>query len=425
MSGRYERKKPQNQSTGGWKKTVLIVVLVIVVLIAALVVAGVVYYNSMLNKMNQVQVPTISRTEPTTEPVETTAATEATAATVETTAATEPHVASSADYINILLVGQAAREGEAERFADTMILCTVNKYEKTVTLTSLLRDTLVQYPNYTDTNGKKHSGGKIKLTSIYHNGYICTNSTADAMGLMNQTLYSNFGIEVDYDVEIDFDAFIKAINLLGGINVELTAAEANYLNDFHDRYYYEVKEGKNWLDGSTALAYVRMRKAEGDGESDIKRTARQRQFMEALLAKVKKMSLSDVQNLANEVLPLVSVSMTNSQITDLLMKMLPMLSGLEIKSSGTCPVRARGYSWGDMVDIYGDGQIHSVMLYDKDKNVAYMRAITEGEGEIPETVPKNCGKAVLSRNFFLRGICYINFMFVIIANRRGICYTVL
>ena len=386
MSGRYERKKPQNQSTGGWKKTVLIVVLVIMILIAALVVAAVVYYNSMLKKLNQVQVPTINYADLATEPTETTAA--ATAATVETTvAATEPHVASSADYINILLVGQASREGEAERFADTMILCTVNTYEKTVTLTSLLRDTLVQYPNYTDTNGKNHSGGKIKLTSIYHNGYICTNSTADAMGLMNLTLYKNFGIEVDYDVEIDFDAFIKAINLVGGLNIELTEAEANYLNDFHDRYYYEVKEGKNWLDGSTALAYVRMRKAEGDGESDIKRTARQRQFMEALLAKVKKMSLSDVQNLANEVLPLVSVSMTNSQITDLLMKMLPMLSGLEIKSSGTCPVRARGYSWGDMVDIYGDGQIHSVMLYDKDKNVAYMRAITEGEGEIPETVP--------------------------------------
>ena len=324
-----------------------------------------------------------------TEPTETTAAaTEATAATVETTvAATEPHVASSADYINILLVGQASREGEAERFADTMILCTVNTYEKTVTLTSLLRDTLVQYPNYTDTNGKSHSGGKIKLTSIYHNGYICTNSTADAMGLMNLTLYKNFGIEVDYDVEIDFDAFIKAINLINGLDVELTAAEAKYLNDFHDRYYYEMKEGKNWLDGSTALAYVRMRKAEGDGESDIKRTSRQRIFMEALLDKVKKLSISDLQNLANEVLPLVTVSMTNSEITDLLMKMLPMLSGLEIKTSGTCPVRAKGYSWGDMVDIYGDGMIHSVMRFDQDKNVAYMRAITEGEGEIPETVP--------------------------------------
>ena len=83
----------------------------------------------------------------------------------------------------------------------------------------------------------------------------------------------------------------------------------------------------------------------------------------------------------------VNFPLTNSQLTELRMKMLPMLSGLEIKSSGTCPVRARGYSWGDMVDIYGDGQIHSDMLYDKDKNVPYMRAITEGEGENPETEP--------------------------------------
>ena len=84
MSGRYERKKPQNQSTGNWKKTVLIVVLVIVVLIAALVVAAVVYYNSMLKKLNQVQVPTINYADLATEPTETTAAaTEATAATVE------------------------------------------------------------------------------------------------------------------------------------------------------------------------------------------------------------------------------------------------------------------------------------------------------------------------------------------------------
>ncbi len=364
MSGRYERKKPQK--AGGWKKPVLIAVLIVVILIAALVVAAVVYYNSMLNKLNRVQVPKIDYSNLETEPEETTeAVTETTAATEETTVATtEPHVASSADYINILLVGQASREGEAERFADTMILCTVNTYEKTLTLTSLLRDTLVQYPNYTDTNG-----------------------TADAMGLMNLTLYKNFGIEVDYDVEIDFDAFIKAINLINGLDVELTAAEAKYLNDFHDRYYYEMEEGKNWLDGSTALAYVRMRKAEGDGESDIKRTSRQRIFMEALLDKVKKLSISDLQNLANEVLPLVTVSMTNSEITDLLMKMLPMLSGLEIKTSGTCPVRAKGYSWGDMVDIYGDGMIHSVMRFDQDKNVAYMRAITEGEGEIPETVP--------------------------------------
>ena len=82
-----------------------------------------VYYNSMLNKLNRVQVPSIDYSNLETEPEETTeAVTETTAATEETTVATtEPHVASSADYINILLVGQASREGEAERFADTMI----------------------------------------------------------------------------------------------------------------------------------------------------------------------------------------------------------------------------------------------------------------------------------------------------------------
>lgn len=386
MSGRYERKKPQKAD--GWKKPVLIVVLVIVVLIAALVIGAVVFYNSMLNKLNKVDVPKVDYSQTETEPTETETTEATTEETEETTVeTTEPHVASSADYINILLVGQASRAGEVERFADTMILCTINTYEKTVTLTSLLRDTLVQYPNYTDTAGKNHSGGKIKLTTIYHNGYICTNSVADAMGLMNLTLYKNFGIEVDYDIEIDFDAFVKAINLINGVDIELTAAEAAYLNDFHDRYYYEMTEGKNWLDGSTALAYVRMRKAEGDGESDIKRTARQRLFIQALLKKVSQLSISDLQNLANEVLPMITVSMSNSEITNLLMTMLPMLSELEIKSSGTCPVRARGYSWGDTRDIYGDGFQHSVMLYDLDKNIEYMRAVTKGEGEIPETIP--------------------------------------
>ena len=384
MSGRYERKKPQK--AGGAKKTVLIVVLVIVILLAVLVIAGVVYYNTMLNKLNKVNVPKIDYSQLATEPVETTqATTEATtepSTAPETTAATQPHVASSADYINILLIGQASRYGEEERFADTMILCTVNTYEKTLTLTSLLRDTLVQYPNYTDTAGKAHSGGRIKLTTIYHNGYICTNSTADAMGLMNLTLYKNFGIEVDHDVEIDFDAFIKAIDLLGGIDIELTAAEANYLNDFHNRYYYEMTEGKNWMDGSTALAYVRMRKAEGDGESDIKRTARQRLFMEALLDKARRMSISDLQNLANEILPMITVSMSNSEITNLLMTMLPMLPELEIISSGTCPADY----WGKMLDIYGDGMQHSVLEFDVAQTTKTMRAITEGEGVV-ETKP--------------------------------------
>ena len=142
--GRFE--KPKVKKPLGGKKIALIVVGVILVLLIAAVIFGIVYYNSILNKMKHVDVPKIQYTEATTEATEETAAEATTAVTTEETTVetTEPHVASSADYINFLIVGQASRGGEEERFADTMILCTGNTYEKTLTMTSMLRDTLVQ-----------------------------------------------------------------------------------------------------------------------------------------------------------------------------------------------------------------------------------------------------------------------------------------
>lgn len=376
MKGRYERPKARNG-----KKTVLIVLAVIVGLLAALILGVVIYYNLMLNKMNRVSVPTIEYTEEATEdtqpPITETTA-ETTEATTEET--TEPHVASSEDYINFLVVGQATREGEEERFADSMILLTLNTYEKTLTQTSILRDTLVQYPNYTDTNGRAHHGGRIKVTTIYHMGYLCTNSTADAMGLMNLTLYRNFGIEVDHNFEIDFQGFVDIIDMLGGIDIELTQAEADYLNTYISEEgcipnKYQVSEGMSHLEGYAALTYARLRKAAGDNESDIVRTSRQQKMVSVLLEMVRGMSISELQNLANKILPMITTSMDNKQITDMLMTVLPMLKDLKLSSGGTCPAEYRG----DMVDIYGDGFMHSVLLFNENETKKTIRAITEGE----------------------------------------------
>ena len=379
MRGRYQKPKTWN-----WKKTLLVVLAVIIGLLAAAIIGVVIYYNSMLNKMNQVKVPTIAYTEEATEatqPPETSETTEITEATTETT---EPHVPSSADYINFLVVGQAAREGEPELFADTMLLFTLNPYEKTLTQTSILRDSFVQYPNYTDTAGRAHHGGRIKLTTIYHMGYLCTNSKADAMGLMNLTLYKNFGIEVDHNFEIDFDGFVEIINMLGGIDIELTQAEADYLNVYieyegriPDEEKYVVSEGMNHLEGYAALTYARLRKAEGDNESDIKRTGRQQKMVSILLDKIRGLSLPELQNLANKVLPLITTSMDNAQITEYLLNYLPMLPELKLQSGGTCPAE----SWGDLVDIYGDGVLHSVLHFDENATKKAIRAITEGEVE--------------------------------------------
>ena len=378
MKGRYQKPNTWNR-----KKTVLVILAVIIGLLAALIIGVVIYYNLMLNKMNQVKVPTIAYTEEVTETTQppVTEMSETTEAPTETT---EPHVASSADYINFLVVGQAAREGEPEFFADTMLLFTLNTYEKTLTQTSILRDSFVQYPNYTDTAGRAHHGGRIKLTTIYHMGYLCTNSKADAMGLMNLTLYKNFGIEVDHNFEIDFDGFVEIINMLGGIDIELTQAEADYLNVYieyegriPDEEKYVVSEGMNHLEGYAALTYARLRKAEGDNESDVKRTGRQQKMVSILLDKIRGLSLSELQNLANKVLPLITTSMDNAQITEYLLNYLPMLPELKLQSGGTCPAE----SWGDLVDIYGDGVLHSVLHFDENATKKAIRAITEGEVE--------------------------------------------
>jgi len=126
--GRYERKK--QKSKGG--KVILIILAVILVLVIAAGVAGIIYYNSILNKMNHVDVPKIEYTQPLTEATE-----EVVETTEPATVPTETeHIPSPEDYINILLVGQASRAGDAERMADTMILVTLNTYEKSATLTS-------------------------------------------------------------------------------------------------------------------------------------------------------------------------------------------------------------------------------------------------------------------------------------------------
>lgn len=365
MQGRYEKKKVRRPL--GWKKILLISVISVLLLIVAVGAGVAIYYNSMLDKINIVQVPTISYTQAGTE------TTEVTEETVEESVpeTTAPHVASSADYINILVVGQAAREGEEERFADTAILCTLNTYEKTLTMTSLLRDSFVKMPDY-----KGHSGGRIKLTTIYHLGSQYGDGVAGSMELMNQTLYDNFGIEVDYNFEIDFNAFVWIVDALGGIDVELTEAEADYLNDDDVWVTYDVEPGLAHLDGMAALSYARMRKAAGDNESDITRTSRQRKVVEIVLDRLKKESLSGLQNLANDVLPKITTSMSKSEITDMLVKLLPMLWDLKIETGGTCPADY----WGDMVDIYGDGFQHSVLRFDVTQTKKTMRAITEGEG---------------------------------------------
>lgn len=389
--GRYQNQKPhksqnpqppQNhnkprKSKGRGGKIVLVVLIVIIALLALAIGGGLMYYNHLLNQVNIVdadhtnvnydvlnQLPTVVTEE--------TEATEA--ATVETTEETEPpKVYDPDDIVNIMLVGNSSRPGEDSRLADTSILVTINKYTKTITMNSIFRDTLVQFPKFEDPTGQIRTGGKIKFTMVYHLGYqFGGNDVAWAMKVMNMAMKENFGIEVDYNFEVDFDGFMTLINELGGVRVELTQAEADYLNETLDNYL-EAEEGEEWLDGYAGLAYVRMRKAAGDSDSDIKRTSRQRYFLEQLFKRVKNQDLTTLNAAITKTLPYVTTNMTKEEINSLMLDLVPMLPSLKIES-GTIPVE--GTYWGEMVDIYNRGVEESVLKFDAGQNKKILTALT-------------------------------------------------
>lgn len=375
--GRFEPQKQPKKKRG--LKIFLIILAVLLVLGGIAVAAGAIYYNKMMNKMNIIELPedTYVYTEETqlTEATES-VLTEATAAATEevteaTTVVTEPPKAKAEDIINILVVGQSSRSGEESRMADTTMVVSVNTFDGTITVFSVLRDSYVKLPDY-----RGHVCGRAKFTVCYGLGYQW-GDTAGAMEMTNICMRDNFGVEVDYNVEIDFESFIRVVDLMGGIEIELTEAEAKYLNADDLYVTYDVQPGLQYLDGMAALSYARMRKAEGDNDSDIKRSARQRLVIETLLNKVRGLGLKELQRVADILLPEITTTMTPADVVSVLTRIIPVFDQVKIVGE-TIPVSGTG--WGEIIDIYDDGIPDSIIRFEAPQQKKLIRAITEAEG---------------------------------------------
>ena len=366
--------------------TVILIVLIVILLLAIIAVAaGIIFYNSKLNLITR---PQPEYKNPSQEEIDnimtyvpedavTYDATEAPETTEEpTTEATEPPTEDPTAYepgnlgmvVNIMLVGQAAREEEVGKLSDTMILCTVNKKTKELTLTSFPRDTYVKLPNYVDSSGTKHSCGNQRINVNYALGYSW-GGTLDAMGMLNQCIYENFGAEVDFNVEINFNSFEKIIKKLGGVQIELTEAEAKHMTEDLDGVG-EFTAGMNTLTGRQALQYARIRKI----DSDFERGNRQRKLITAIIDSVRSMSLKELNDLVDEILPSIITNMSNEDITNCILELLPLLPKLKIVSN-QCP--AEGAYGAQMVDIYGVSS--GVIVPNLQKNRALLTAITEAD----------------------------------------------
>lgn len=325
--GKYLAKKPVKRKK---KSKVLPIILLVLLLILAICVgAGVWYYNHLLSMITRPDTSVKTTVPAVTETVE--AAPSETLppeTTVETTPEdTWPEIISDENITNIMLVGQAARDGEEHLISDTMILVSVNREQKTLTLTSLMRDMCLVWPHYVDTLGRPHSGNN-RINMAYNMGYHWTGNKQDSMDVLESIVQHNFGVPVDRTVEIDFEIFEKVVNILGGVKVDINQEELDYLQA-NCGWMDKLVVGENKLDGYQALCYARMRKV---GHGDYDRTERQREVITGLIGKLKDMNILKIHSLFTEILPMITTDMTNQEITNYAFEFIPMLKDLKIQS---------------------------------------------------------------------------------------------
>lgn len=213
----------------------------------------------------------------------------------------EEDILDGKDVVNILLIGQDRREGEVRQRSDTIILATINLEEEKISLTSFMRDLYVQIPGYSDN----------RINAAYAFG---------GMELLDEVLETNFGIQVDGNVEVDFNGFQTIVDLLGGVDIELSQAEADYLcgrnqNVLYPQEYREdwqyLTEGVNTLNGEQALLHARNRSI---GNSDYERTERQREVLVACFEKVKDTGTMKLLSMVDDVFDMITTDITHGEM---------------------------------------------------------------------------------------------------------------
>jgi LCP family protein required for cell wall assembly len=186
--------------------------------------------------------------------------------------------------VNILLLGRGGGNHDGPDLTDTMMLVSVDPINHTSTLLSLPRDLWVNVPNQ----------GVMKLNAAWETGefkYLgkvspgSTNPKAISAGfsMVDQTVQQVLGVDINYNVLVDFQAFQQAVDTVGGVNVnvptDLVDPTMAWENGGNSTL---AKAGLQDFNGKQALIYVRSRET----SSDFARAERQRSVLLALKSKV-------------------------------------------------------------------------------------------------------------------------------------------
>lgn len=229
---------------------------------------------------------------------------------------------SSPDVQNIMLFGADNHAEDENGRSDSMILLSIDKKHHKLKQTSFLRDLYLTIPGY----------GEDRLNAAYSYG---------GAALAVETIEYNFGIKIDNYAMVDFSNFTAIIDAMGGIDLELTADEIDYINwqcwknkqvetrhelNIDDYTFYENDNGdevaKVHLNGRQALWYARDRDSAG---SDFDRTSRQRIVINTIFAQLKSSNPVTLMRVVYEIAPLITTDMSKGSIISLGMGLISYL----------------------------------------------------------------------------------------------------
>lgn len=212
--------------------------------------------------------------------------------------------------INIMLFGTDNRNRDEQSRSDSMMIASIDKKNKTVKVTSLMRDMYVPIP------GK----GDNRLNTAYLYG---------GPSLAIKTVNYNFKMNITDYISVDFFSMEKIIDEIGGILIDIKQNEISNINEYIEKLDKMHNDGKKTplltepglqvLSGRQAVSYCRIRSA---GNGDFERTERQRRVLNELFKKGKQLGVSRIPGLVAKILPEVETSLSKTEIIDLAIAMI-------------------------------------------------------------------------------------------------------
>jgi len=251
---------------------------------------------------------------------------------------------------NILVLGIDKQDDKDTGRSDSMLMVSVDKRHNELKVTSFLRDMYVKIPGCQDN----------RLNFSYSYG---------GAPLTVKTIENNFGVDIDNYVTVDYSAFVKIIDQLGGVSITITNAEAKLINqNSGEPANKRIAVGTALLTGKQALYYSRIRYI----DSDFARTERQRKVVTGIVNKLKTANVSTILNLTNDVFPLVTTNMNKDTILALVQNapttMSYPVSQSRLPADSTYKEQVIREMSVLVPDIEANKQILAKFIYEKDSN---------------------------------------------------------